>query len=62
MTTPMREADRRRLFGTKWCFRCRKHQQHDEVEMVPVDPLVWYGTHWRYECSQCKGDFTRFPT
>jgi hypothetical protein len=52
---------KREAAGVKWCFRCRKHLEHDHVLMVCDDPYSYYGTHWKQECSRCKGDFTRFP-
>jgi len=46
--------------GVKWCFYCRKHLPHSDVMMVPDDPMSYYGPRWKYVCSKCGKDATRF--
>ena len=57
----MREF-RREDWGVHWCFRCRRHLQHEAVLMVAEEGEEdWYGPHWRVECEGCGEDHVRFP-
>ncbi len=56
----MTKEIRREDVGEKWCFACRKRLPHAAVTLAPIE-MSYYGPHWFYECSGCKGDHVDFP-
>ena len=56
--TPMQEI-RRRPFGERWCFTCRKRRDFEIVVSAPIvtsidDTGAYYGPTTEIVCTHCR--------